>query len=198
MLYEINIAISNIPNSITKGLKMQYVILGLLILQPNTVYGLNKSFEQGISLFYSASFGSIQTTLRILLEKGWIYFDEQVENGRNKKVYSITSSGQVAFFEWMREPISMNKLEVTLLSKIYFLGMIESKKDRQWILNHMMDCVKQVESQLTGTEDELKKLEIPQPFQKIFYYQHKTLEYGIQSHQFALEWIKNMINDLEK
>ena len=48
---------------------MEYVILGLLMLQPNSVYGIRKAFEQGISMFYSASLGSIQTAVKRLEDK---------------------------------------------------------------------------------------------------------------------------------
>lgn len=175
---------------------MEYVILGLLILEPMTAYKLNKAFEQGISLFYSASLGSIQTALRILLGKKLIYFEEQVDNGRNKKVHYITQEGRLAFMNWMVEPIPLNKLEVTLLSKIYFLGIIESKETRRSIVLHMIDCAQQMERKLSDTEIELEKLSIPAPYQDIFLYQVKTLDYGIQSHRFAIGWLREMLKEL--
>ena len=47
---------------------MGHVILGLLmLLGPQTLYSLNKQFERGPSLFYRASFGSLQSALRGLL-----------------------------------------------------------------------------------------------------------------------------------
>ena len=39
---------------------MENVILGLLIIQSLTLYELNRAFKQGISMFYSASYGSLQ------------------------------------------------------------------------------------------------------------------------------------------
>ena len=51
---------------------MANVILGLLLLAPMSLYDLIKAFEQGISLFYSASSGSIKRALDGLLKKGYI------------------------------------------------------------------------------------------------------------------------------
>lgn len=42
---------------------MEFVILGLLALRVMTVYENNKALKRGISLFYSASFGSTFDTL---------------------------------------------------------------------------------------------------------------------------------------
>ncbi len=50
---------------------MQQVILGLLILHgPLSLYAVQRQFQQGVSLFYSASFGSIQRALKQLAEQG--------------------------------------------------------------------------------------------------------------------------------
>lgn len=46
---------------------MANVILGLLMLWPQSLYELTKSFEAGISLFYSASTGSIKRALLSLI-----------------------------------------------------------------------------------------------------------------------------------
>jgi len=52
---------------------MENVILGLLMIQSLTLYELNQSFKQGISMFYSASFGSLQAAVKSLLSKGWSF-----------------------------------------------------------------------------------------------------------------------------
>jgi PadR family transcriptional regulator AphA len=176
---------------------MEYVILGLLILQPMTLYNINKSFEKGISLFYSASLGSIQTTLQNLLKKKIIYFEAQVDNGRNKKVYHITPEGHQVFMNWMIEPIPLNKLEVTLLSKIYFLGLIESKETRRFIVSHMINRAQQMERQLSSAEADLESVTVPDSYKDIFCYQVKTLDYGIKAHGFAIGWLKEMLENIK-
>ena len=69
---------------------MGNVILGLLLLLgPQTLYSLNKQFEQGPSLFYRASFGSLQSALRTLLAAGSVRIHEETDGGRLKKALRV-------------------------------------------------------------------------------------------------------------
>ena len=62
---------------------MRYVVLGLLIFAPRTIYQLNKQFQ--VLLFYQASLGSIRTALQALVRDGNATVTETIENGRLKK-----------------------------------------------------------------------------------------------------------------
>jgi DNA-binding PadR family transcriptional regulator len=87
-------------------------------MAPATLYALNKEFERGISLFYSASLGSIRSALTVLLDKGHVTVTGSVENGRSKKTYEITEAGQAAFIGWMLAPIESGDLETIALAKL--------------------------------------------------------------------------------
>lgn len=176
---------------------MEHVVLGLLMIQSLTIYGLNRAFKQGISLFYSASYGSLQAAVKSLLGKGWIVFEEQVEQGRNKKVYSITEQGRQAFHEWMLADIPANKLEVTALSKVYFLGLVESVEQKKKIVGEILNKVDLVQKELSEMQEEISRYEIPDPYKEIFKYQMKTLDYGLGAHAFAREWFLALLNDME-
>ena len=117
---------------------MGNVILGLLLLGPQTLYSLNKQFEQGISLFYRASYGSLQSALKSLLAKGHVTFVEGIEGGRNKKIYSITDAGRAAFFDWMGAPVASGDLEVLALSKLFFLGLLDDRAERARVLDDLV------------------------------------------------------------
>lgn len=177
---------------------MEYVILGLLCIQSMTVYELNKSFEQGIALFYSASLGSLQTALKKLLEKEAVVFEMTETGGRQKKIYTITPSGKAAFFEWMSAEIPPNKLEVTMLSKLFFMGMIEEKVHRLAIMNHMLTQTENALAELSETQVTLDHLKVPESFTSIFHYQKKTLHYGVHAHVFAVEWLKQLMREEEE
>ena len=176
---------------------MENVVLGLLIIQSLTLYELNRAFKQGISMFYSASYGSLQITIKNLLNKGLIVFEEKVEKGRNKKVYSITEQGRAAFYQWMSGEIPANKLEVTALSKVYFLGLIQNTEQKKHILLEILSKIHRVQGELTEMNEEISRLEIPAFYRDIFKYQLKTLDYGIQSHSFARGWFLALLDDLE-
>ncbi|OAS21054.1 PadR family transcriptional regulator [Paenibacillus oryzisoli] len=175
---------------------MEFVILGLLILKNQTVYELNKAFQQGIALFYSASYGSLQTALKKLLLQGDIGFMEEVDRGRNKKVYVISEKGREAFYTWMGSDIPTSRLESTALAKVFFLGLIESAHDKRALLEHIIAKIEQVEQELQQVDQGLQNIQVPEPYAEILAYQIKTLDYGIRSHTFAKEWFEALLAEL--
>jgi DNA-binding PadR family transcriptional regulator len=148
-------------------------------------------------MFYSASFGSLQAAVKSLLSKGWVVFEERVEHGRNKKVYSITEAGQAAFYQWMQSDIPVNKLVVTALSRIYFLGLIPTVSQRKQIVLEILEKIQQVQGELNQMNAEISQLEIPVEYRGILNFQLKTLDYGIQSHVFAREWFISLLKNLD-
>jgi len=170
---------------------MGNVILGLLLLGPSTLYALNKQFEQGISLFYSASLGSIRSALTVLHDKGLVTATESVENGRSKKTYAITDAGRAAFSEWMLAPITTGNLETIALSKLYLLGLLPEDA-RAGILADITDRITRDEAQLAELAAALDTMELPQAYREIFRYQRLTLDYGLMSHRAAREFFARL------
>ncbi|GGG03453.1 transcriptional regulator [Paenibacillus albidus] len=177
---------------------MEYVVLGLLILKSQTLYELNKAFQQGIALFYSASYGSLQTALKKLVNQGNIEFEEQVDQGRNKKVYCITDKGRETFIEWMGAELPASRLESTALSKVFFLGLIDGSENKQAIIRKIIEQIQRAVAELQEMDEAYRKLEVQAPYQEIFSYQIKTLDYGIQSHTYARNWFEELLTELER
>lgn len=177
---------------------MEYAVLGLLMLRNLTLYELNKSFRQGISLIYSASYGSLQFAVKKLLSNGYIEVAEKLENGRNKKIYSITISGRELFLDWMRNgEIPAAKLEAVALTKLYFLGVMDRIEDKRYILNRILETIQRMEEELKQLDKQVSRLEVPESGKGIFHYQLKSLDYGIKAHQFAKAWFEELLNSLE-
>jgi DNA-binding PadR family transcriptional regulator len=166
---------------------MGNVILGLLLIGPATLYALNKQFEQGISLFYSASLGSIRSALTVLHGKGLVAVSESVENGRSKKTYTITAAGRTAFTEWMLAPVTGGNLETVALSKLYLLGLLPAEA-RNGVVRDLTARIERDEQQLAQLARMLDTMELPQEYREIFRYQRLTLDYGLMSHRAAREF----------
>ena len=175
---------------------MDYLVLGLLLFKEMTIYELNNSFKKGLSLIYSASYGSLQNAVKKLLKNEWITYEEMVDCGRNKKIYHINQSGSEAFYQWMYGDISDKKLEVTILSKIYFMGLLKNKEERLELLVKMIEQVKETMDKLDAYENDLKSLDLPEAYKLIAKYQFKTLNYGINSHDAALIWLKELYDEV--
>ena len=76
---------------------MDHIILGLLLLSDRTIYQLRERIEKGLHMMYSSSMGSIQAAIQKLLNRGFIQYEEVIENGKYKKIYAITKSGRQHF-----------------------------------------------------------------------------------------------------
>ena len=172
---------------------MEWVVLGLLILKSMTIYELNSAFSKGLSLIYSASYGNLQYAVKKILKEDLISFVETVENGRNKKIYSINQSGKKAFFQWMHAEIDINKLETILLTKIFFLGLIEKTADRISIIEEMLKKTEAVERNLMEMDNAYSKLTFAEEEKDIAFYQLKTLDYGITAHTSVKNWLKELL-----
>jgi PadR family transcriptional regulator, regulatory protein AphA len=175
---------------------LEYIVLGLLMTQDMTIYQLNQAFNSGLSLIYSASYGSIQNAIKKLLAGEDIGFIETVENGRNKKIYHLTEKGKISFFQWMHAELPMNKLEMIVLSKVFFLGLIVSAEEKKQILQKILIAIKGMESELIDLAKTLSQLELPEDAMKIYRFQFKTLDYGILSHGVAREWVQKIMDEL--
>ena len=174
---------------------MGNVILGLLLLLgPQTLYSLNKQFEQGPSLFYRASFGSLQSALRGLHTAGHVRMHEETDGGRLKKVYEITDAGAATFHAWIRSPLSGGDLEVAALSRLFLLGLVEDEVDRRSVLDGIIG---EVERELAGLEEFATVLDaqaatVPAEYRQVFRYQRATLDYGVMAHRTALAWFREL------
>ncbi|MGR0219820.1 helix-turn-helix transcriptional regulator [Agromyces sp. ZXT2-6] len=174
---------------------MGHVILGLLmLLGPQTLYSLNKQFERGPSLFYRASFGSLQSALRGLLAAGHVTVHETTEGGRNKKNYSVTDAGERAFHAWIRSPLTGGDLEVAALSRLFLLGLVEDPAERRDILDRI---VGEVERELASLDEfagvlDAQADDVPEQYRAVFRYQRATLDYGLMAHRAALAWFREL------
>lgn len=172
---------------------MGNVILGLLLLLgPQTLYSLNKQFEQGPSLFYRASFGSLQSALRGLHAAGHVRMHEESAGGRLKKVYEVTDAGAAAFQAWIRSPIVGGDLEVAALSRLFLLGLVEDPAERRAIVDGIIG---ELEQELAGLEGFAVVLDeqaatVPDEYRDVFRYQRATLDYGVMAHRAALGWFR--------
>lgn len=170
---------------------MGNVVLGLLFLAPCTLYSLKKQFEGGISLFYSASLGSIGTALVVLTERGHVVVSESVENGRSKKTFSVTERGRSAFLAWMREPITQRDFETIALSRLFFLGLLP-KPDRSEVLARIHERQQADEAALRELALQLDAMEVPAEHREVFRYQRQVLEYGLLSYRAVGDFFREV------
>ncbi|MBB1502655.1 helix-turn-helix transcriptional regulator [Propioniciclava sp. MC1683] len=169
----------------------QFILGMLLTFGPQTLYSLNKQFQAGASQFYSASFGGLQSALRGLVAAGHVGVTEVTENGRLKKVHTITEDGVVAFHAWVRGQIE-GDVELAALSRIFHLGLVEDAADRASILTGMADAAQHRLEELEGLAAHLEAARdgLPAEAKRVFHYQVATLDYGIMAHRAGVAWLR--------
>ncbi|NUL48741.1 PadR family transcriptional regulator [Cellulosimicrobium funkei] len=165
---------------------MSHVILGLLMLWPQSLYELTKNFEAGVSLFYSASTGSIKRSLDRLLADGRIRVASG-EGPRGKKTYEITDAGRAEFRRWMLADLTGADLETAVLARVHFLGLMEAQ-DRPAVAAHIDERMRSDLGRLERLEAQVATVEVPAGFEEIARYQLATLQYGLTSGRMALAW----------
>ena len=166
-------------------------ILGLLMaLGPQTLYSLNKQFQAGPSLFYSASFGGLQSALRGLVASGHVSVAEVTASGRHKRIHAITDDGVAAFHAWIRSPPE-GDLEVGALSRLFHLGLIKDPAERRAILDGIIGVIESQLAELERLEAFLAQTQaVPPEIREVVRYQVATLDYGVTAHRSGLAWFR--------
>lgn len=134
---------------------MEFIILGLLLFKPMTVYEIRMYIQRNLTTICSDSLGSIQIAIKKLLNKGYIVTNEYVERGLTKKRHSITNLGVNHYKEWVGSPINIAKMTNMEESKFYFLGTASKEK--------RISCLK---SYITSLKDQQSKLNAIKEFTK--------------------------------
>jgi len=176
---------------------MEFVILGLLMLREQTLYEIKKAFEDTISLFYSASFGSIGTAIAKLLEKEWIGLEERVQHGRNKKIYTITPAGTAAFEDWLRSHIPSEKVKEPALTRLFFMGFLPAAERIALIEGHLA-ALEAIHAALTVLQAQAEQVAFPAERQELAAFQLLTLHYGRDYYAFSIAWFKQLLTSLKE
>ena len=175
---------------------MAHVILGLLLIAPQSLYDLIKAFEAAVSLFYSASSGSIKRALDTLRTRGLIEVASVEAGSRGRKVYRVTESGHQEFHAWMTGEPTGPDLEVSALSRLYFLGLLEPD-ERALVLRHITIRIEKSLAEFTDLDERLEERHIPEEHHDIAVHQLATLDYGIAAHRFMLDWFREHLDRTE-
>ncbi len=168
---------------------MGHVILGLLLLGDRTLYELKKQFEAGVSLFYSASTGSLKRALDVHLAAGRVRLTGADAGPRGRKTYAITDAGVADFRAWILGPIAGPDLEIAALTRVFFLGLL-APAERADVMGRIVERAEGALAELRGVAVLLDAQEIPAEYTDVFTHQRATLDYGIGAHEHAVAWFR--------
>lgn len=170
---------------------MRFLILGLLLDGPLSLYEIRRQFTAGISLFYAASLGGIQHALKALQADGLVAVAEPRASGRRTRPIAVTEAGRAAWRDWMTSPIEGTDPEPTMLARVYLLGSLP-QGERPACLRVIRARIVDDAAALAALADEMANIEIPPGSRDVARYRRATLDYGIRSHALALEWLDGL------
>ncbi len=139
---------------------LEYVVLGLVSLAPQSGYSIVSFFEDG-SYSWSASPGSIYPILKRLETNGFIAGELEMEyETRPRKMYALTEDGTIALDEWLREIPKMRPFyqerEVALLRFQFMERRLPRAETLKW-LDGYLDAVRYASSVQQVYTEPIKK-----------------------------------------
>jgi DNA-binding PadR family transcriptional regulator len=176
---------------------MANLILGLLMIRSLTIYEIKVTLEQKISPFYAASLGAIQIAIKKLINGECITFEAVIENGRKKKIYSITPCGKKVFLDWLRSEIPVNKFNNEALLRVFFLGFL-SAEERVPLIRNYIQRLKIECDEITDYQKNVKMPELSEQMKIIAEFQLEALDYGTKEVVNEYQWFQALLERLEK
>jgi PadR family transcriptional regulator AphA len=85
---------------------VSYLVLGWIARSPATPYELKRRVADSVGYFWHFPHSQLYAEPARLVELGLLE-EEREQEGRRRRVYSITAEGRSALEEWLREPTSV-------------------------------------------------------------------------------------------
>ena len=139
--------------------------------------------------------GSIQAAVKKLFHCGYIQYEEAVENGKYKKIYSITDRGKQNFIEWLSTPMEIQSSKNPELAKLYFMGF-STKEKREAVLQEYVSKLKEQYDILNAICKEAENVKITDENKDILHYQLTAARYGKDFMKFNIEWYQKLLDEI--
>lgn len=127
--------------------------------------------------------------------ESFIQYEETVENGKYKKIYSITESGKQRFTEWITTPLNAQGIKNPELAKLYFMGFSTQEKRVAGLQEHITQLKRQYDA-LTAICKEAENVIVPDENKDILYYQFAAAQYGKDFMEFNIKWYQKLLDEI--
>ena len=162
----------------------------LLETEAGSGYDLLKRFKERLGFFWQASHQQIYQQLKIMHQDGLIHCQLETQKGKpDRKIYTMTSIGHEALLEWLNQACKPQKINDSLLVKLYGGHLVDNsvllKEIRQHRSQHQKALVimQEMERQFQELETiERQKLAMP----------YLTLRRGILGEQAWQVWAQEV------
>jgi len=180
-------------------MSLPHGLLGLLGYENRTGYELTKIFNDSLNYFWHAQSSQIYRELNRMEEKGWVSSQSVVQEKRpNKRVYSITEEGRIAFAEWLNEetPLFENPHE-PLLMRVFF-GANAPEVTLELLKRCRDMCLESLNEQFVNTQEKIDNSVCKSnDIEKESTYWQMTMDFGATYAKTVAAWAQECIDILE-
>jgi DNA-binding PadR family transcriptional regulator len=169
-------------------------VMNLLMERPMHPYEMKlKMRERGHDQVIRLKGGSIYDTVVRLEEGGFINSQETSREGRRpeRTVYAITETGRDEITAWLREMLAqpVNEYPQFAAALAFFAAL-----DKEEVVRLLQVRTGLLESEIAETEEGMEYLKRTMGIPRLFLVE---LEYGVAVNRAELEWVRNLIHDIE-
>ena len=180
---------------------LKNALLGFLKYESKTGYELKQTMDKSTGHFWHAKQSQIYTTLKKLEEDGLVTSHPEHQVSRpDRRVYTISESGEKALQEWLSQPVTKpDTTKQLLLLKLFFSGKLEKKTilTQLRLLRNLHG--QQVELYKTESPDFIKEITASQPeLRQDAYLWEATRSFGELYEKMYIRWLYETIAMVEK
>lgn len=173
-------------------MSLQHILLGLLREQPSSGYDLNKRLEEQGQHFWVTEQSQVYRALYKMLAAGWVVFETVVqETNPNKKIYQLTSTGEVEFLTWLYANLEDGQPAQLWLAQLY-LGL---DLDETHILDILHARLERLEKRMSWSQEQLQGYSTENRRDIL---RSLTLKYYIHMLETEMRWLEILLDDLPK
>lgn len=166
----------------TKEKKTKFVILGFLMSDSLSGYEIGALIKNSTNYFWQESDASIYPTLKLLSRDGLVSSKTEFVGKRRKEIFTITSDGKKAFFDWFKKTPDQDLHREEFLLKLFFTSDTTKKQ-------MALHCEQRLQ-ELQDTHRTYKEIEeYLQRDRGDKAYWLKTLQLGIAHLELDMEWL---------
>lgn len=178
-------------------MSLKYAILGLLSFKPQTGYEIKANFSNTIRYLWNADQTQIYRALSKIEKEGLATSKLIQQEGRpNKKEYELTVAGHEDLNNWLANPVQSKDQHNAELLQVFFSGQISDEN----ILQNLRRLRENIKSSVTGLSSLENSSELFNPANspdRVNFFFKVTLELGIRTARMNLEWIDEIIKQVE-
>jgi PadR family transcriptional regulator AphA len=169
-------------------------LLGFLSLGPMSGYEMRAMMERSTANFWTESYGQIYPALKSMVKDGLASVENQMKDGRAKKVYKITGEGERRLRNWLGVGAKPQAHRNELLLKVFFGDQALRGAIGAQVMAERERCKKALE----WYEATLLGVETQQARHPAMPYWRMTLRYGIAEAKAVMAWCDETFAELEK